>query len=100
MSLRSTRLRSPEGQLITIPDSNISEVKNLTRLWSWVDFTIEVAYENDPDEVLALLNDVAQQMYEAPEWHEKMPEPPEVLGIDRVSHAGLLIRLWLKTAPL
>ncbi|MEM9005192.1 MAG: mechanosensitive ion channel family protein [Cyanobacteria bacterium P01_F01_bin.86] len=100
MSLRSTRLRDPEGQLITIPNGNIAEVRNLTRLWSRVDFTIEVAYDNDPDKVLTLLNEVAQEMYAQPEWCEKMPHPPEVLGIDRLSHAGILIRVWLQTAPL
>ncbi|MEO1299586.1 MAG: mechanosensitive ion channel family protein, partial [Cyanobacteria bacterium J06636_16] len=100
MSLRSTRLRDAEGQLITIPNSNIAEVRNLTRLWSRVDFTIEVAYDNDPDKVLELLNDVAQDLYAQPEWLEKMPNPPEVLGIDRLSHSGILIRVWLKTAPL
>lgn len=100
MSLRSTRLRNPEGQLITIPNSNISEARNLTRLWSRVDFTIEVAYDNDPDKVLALLTRVAQEMYTSPEWGDKMPEPPEVLGIDRLSHSGMLIRVWLITAPL
>ena len=100
MSLRSTRLRNSEGQLITIPNGNIAEVRNLTRLWSRVDFTIEVAYENDPDKVLNLLNDVAQDLYAQPEWLEKMPNPPEVLGIERLSHSGILIRVWLKTAPL
>ena len=100
MSLRSTRLRNSEGQLITIPNGSITEVQNLTRLWSRVDFTIEVAYENDPDKVLTLLNNVAQDLYAQPEWREKMPDPPEVLGIDRLSHTGILIRVWLKTAPL
>ncbi|MEM6716929.1 MAG: mechanosensitive ion channel family protein, partial [Cyanobacteria bacterium P01_C01_bin.147] len=100
MTLRSTRLRNPEGQLITIPNGNIAEVRNLTRLWSRVDFTIEVAYDNDPDKVLTLLNSIAQEMYRLPEWREKMADPPEVLGIDRLSHSGILIRVWLKTAPL
>lgn len=100
MSLRSTRLRNPEGQLITIPNGNITEVSNLTRLWSRVDFTIEVAYDNDPDEVLRVLNNVAQSLYNTPDWSEKMPSPPEVLGIDHLSHSGMLVRVWLQTAPL
>lgn len=100
MTLRITRLRDPEGQLITIPNSAIADVRNLTRLWSRVDFTIEVAYENDPDQVLWLLNDVAQSLYHAPDWHEKIPAPPEVMGIDRLSHTGMLVRVWIQTAPL
>ncbi len=99
-NLRLTQLRNPEGQLITIPNSAIAEVRNLTRLWSRVDFTIEVAYENDPDKVLAVLESVAQSMYHSPEWQDKLPEPPEILGIENLSHTGMLVRVWIKTAPL
>ncbi|MGV2827924.1 mechanosensitive ion channel family protein [Myxosarcina sp. GI1(2024)] len=99
-NLRITQLRNPEGQLITIPNSAIAEVRNLTRLWSRVDFTIEVAYENDPDKVLQVLEEVAREMYESPEWQDKIPSPPKILGIDDLSHSGMLIRVWLVTAPL
>ncbi len=99
-NLRLTQLRNPEGQLITIPNSAISEVRNLTRLWSRVDFTIEVAYENDPDKVLKILEDVAYEIYHSPDWQDKLPAPPEILGIDNLSHVGMLVRVWIKTAPL
>ncbi len=99
-NLRITQLRDSEGQLITIPNSSIAEVRNLTRLWSRVDFTIEVAYENDPDLVLKVLEEVAQEMYHSRDWQEKLPSPPQVLGIEQLSHTGMLIRVWLVTAPL
>ncbi|MEL6928437.1 MAG: mechanosensitive ion channel family protein, partial [Cyanobacteria bacterium J06600_6] len=100
LNLRITQLRDPEGQLITIPNSEILEVKNLTRLCSRVDFSVEVAYENDPDLVLKVLESVAQEMYRNPDWQDKLIDPPEILGIDRLSHTGMLVRVWLKTAPL
>lgn len=100
LNLRITQLRNSEGQLITIPNSSIIQVKNLTRLWSRVDFSIEVAYENDPKEVLNVLSQVAQQMYDEPQWHEHIIEPPEVLGIDSLSHNGMLVRVWIKTFPM
>ncbi len=99
-NLRLTQLRNPEGQLITIPNSAIAEVRNLTRLWSRVDFTIEVAYENDPDKVLKILESVANEMHHNPEWQDKILDSPEILGIDSISHTGMLIRVWIKTAPL
>ena len=99
-NLRITQLRDSEGQLITIPNSSIAEVRNLTRLWSRVDFTIEVAYENDPDLVLQVLEEVAKEMYHSRDWQEKLPSSPKVLGIERLSHTGMLVRVWLVTAPL
>ncbi len=100
LNLRVTQLRNGEGQLITIPNSNISDVRNLTRLWSRVDFSIVVAYDNDPQKVLHVLQQVAQQMYSEPEWRDRLPELPDVLGIDDLSHTGMQVRVWIKTAPM
>ncbi len=86
LNLRITQLRDGEGQLITIPNSAISEVKNLTRSWSRVDFTIAVAYETNPKTILDLLNAVSTQMYDDLNWRGRMAGPPEFLGIDSVSH--------------
>ncbi len=100
LNLRVTQLRNSEGKLITIPNSNITNVSNLTRLWSRVDFSILVAYENDPKQVLDVLRQVSQQMYHEPEWRDRIPEPPNVLGIDDLSHMGMLVRVWIKTVPM
>lgn len=100
LNLRVTQLRNSEGKLITIPNSNITNVSNLTRLWSRIDFSILVAYDNDPKQVLDVLRQVSQQMYHEPEWHDRIPEPPNVLGIDDLSHTGMLVRVWIKTAPM
>jgi small conductance mechanosensitive channel len=100
LNLRVTQLRNGEGQLITIPNSNISDVSNLTRLWSRIDFSIVVAYDNDPKQVLDVLRQVSQQLYSEPEWRDRLPERPDVLGIDDLSHTGMLVRVWIKTAPM
>ena len=89
-----------EGQLITIPNSNITDVSNLTRLWSRVDFSIVVAYKNDPQKVLAVLKEVSQSLYDDPLWRDRLVELPEVLGIDHLSWSGMLVRVWIKTMPM
>lgn len=100
MNLRITQIRDNEGRLISVPNSSIARVENLTRTWSRVDFTIEIAYDTDIEQALAVVRDVAQQIYTEPEWRKLILELPEVLGVDRISHAGMLIRVWLKTQPL
>jgi small conductance mechanosensitive channel len=100
MNLRITQLRNGEGRLITIPNSAITQVENLTRSWSRVDFTIEVAYDTKIQDALAIIRQVAETMYDEPVWHERIIDPPEVLGVDSVTHAGMLIRVWIKTQPL
>lgn len=100
LNLRVTQLRNAEGRLITIPNSNISNVSNLTRLWSRVDFSILVAYENDPIQVMDILRQVAKQLHSEPEWRSYILEKPQVLGIDDLSHTGMLVRVWIKTVPM
>ena len=99
LNLRVTQLRSGGGEMITIPNSKINEVKNLTRGWSRVNFSIDVAYQTDPDQALGLMREVAQELYNDSEWHDKIVSEPAVLGIDSVSHSGMTLTTWIQTAP-
>lgn len=100
LNLRVTQIRDAEGGLITIPNSTISQVCNLSRTWSRVDFNLEIGLDNDIDRVLACLDRVAQKFYAEPEWRALICEPPEVLGVDAIAHHGLMIKVWIKTQPL
>lgn len=100
MNLYMTQLRSADGELISIPNGSITVVRNLTKNWSRVNFTIEVGYDEDIKRALQVLREVADQFYSEPEWKEHLVEPIEVLGIDEMSHAGMLVRIWLKTQPV
>lgn len=99
LNLRVTQLRSVSGDLITIPNSQIGEVKNLTRDWSRVNFSIDVAYQTDPDQALKVIQEVAQGLYHDSEWQSQIRGEPMVLGIDGVSHTGLTLTTWIQTEP-
>ena len=100
MGLRITQLRNEEGRLITVPNGTINVVQNLTKEWSRVDLTVNVSYGADIDEALEVINTVAQDLDHDPTWGDIILEPPTVLGIDRLSHDGVMVRLWIKTLPL
>ncbi len=99
MNLRITQIRDAEGRLITLPNSSITKVENLTRTWSRVNFEVEVDLETDVDQALKVISKVAQEFYQDLGWNSLMLEPPEVLGVDRLSSTGSLIRVWIKTQP-
>ncbi len=42
----------------------------------------------------------AQQLYQDPQWQEMILVAAEILGIEDISHKGILIRLLIKTQPL
>ena len=98
-TLRVTQLRNLEGGLITIPNGSIEMVQNLSSEWSQVNYAIEVSYGTDVDRVLEVMEGVAQQLYRDPQWQEQILEAPEILGVDNISHRGILIRLIIKTQP-
>lgn len=100
MNLRVTQLRNGDGRLITIPNSLVDRVENQTRLWSRVDLIITVAYDSNIEHVLSVIHDVAQGLYDDPQWRDKFYNPPQVLGVETLSHEGISIRVWLDTQPM
>ena len=100
LNLRITQLRDAEGRLITIPNSEIKTVANLSSSWSRADLNIPVAYNTDVDQALKLIQNVAMEMSREPQWQNQILETPEVLGVDQFGDRGMVIRVWIKTQPL
>lgn len=100
MNLRITQLRNAEGRLITIPNSSITVVENLSKDWSRVDLAITIAYNADVDRAIELIQQTGIQMSQELEWQDDIPEPPEVLGIDDIGNGHVTLRVWIKTLPL
>ncbi len=100
MNLRITQLRDSRGRLITIPNSEIKVVANLSSNWSRVDVSIPITYETDADQVMALIDHVAQQMSKDEKWQEQILAQPQILGVDEFGDRGVFLRVWIKTQPL
>jgi small-conductance mechanosensitive channel len=99
-NLRITQLRSPDGHLITLPNNSIVEVENLSRDWARSDFRIEVAYDTNVDLALAIVRETAEAMARDPDWRSTILATDEFFGIERLSHEGIVIRIWVKTLPI
>jgi moderate conductance mechanosensitive channel len=100
INLRITQLRDSEGRLITIPNSQINIVQNLSMDWAQVDLSITVSPKSDITKVLALLKSIATELSQDAEWQRCILEPPELLGIEALDYTGITLRLLLKTQPL
>lgn len=100
LNLRMTQVRDAEGRLITIPNSEIKIVANLSSRWSRADLTIPVSYQADINAALKLIETVAMDMDADQKWQHQIVEKPTVLGIDDFGPRGLIIRVWIKTQPL
>jgi small conductance mechanosensitive channel len=100
MNLRITQLRGMDGSVITIPNGAIAVVENLSKEWSRVDLSVEVGFETNVDHALAVVNQVSEYLYYDRNWRSLILESPQVLGVDQISHSGIVIRIWIKTQPM
>lgn len=97
-SLRSTRIRTVDGRLVTIPNSELRMVQNHSNRWSRVDFQVDVGYRVDLEFALRVLVQEAERL--AAEWSDRILEPPVLLGVERLGPSGVTLRLLLQTRPL
>ena len=100
ISLRVTKLRSLDGELISIANGKIDTVQNLTNEWSRLNLGIDVAYGTDLDKAIAVIKQVAQTMRTDPNWAELILEPPQLLGVDGFGDNSITIRLLITTRPM
>ncbi|MGB3200399.1 MAG: mechanosensitive ion channel family protein [Nodosilinea sp.] len=100
LNLRITQIRGEDGRLVTLPNSLIAQVENLSRSWSRANIRIDVAYGTNVDEALWVVHETAHAMASDPEWSYTILNPVEMLGVDAMTHAGLTILLWIRTRPL
>jgi small-conductance mechanosensitive channel len=84
LSLRSTRLRDPDGTLYIIPNSQIATVSNLSRDYSVATLNVSVDASANPDKVIALLADVAAQVRNEAAFKDIAVADPTVLGVDKI----------------
>ncbi|MEA5533564.1 mechanosensitive ion channel family protein [Crocosphaera sp. XPORK-15E] len=100
INLRITQLRDSEGRLITIPNSEVKIVANLSSKWSRADLNIPISYDTDLEQALSIIKNVAETMGKDRIWRQDILENPEILGVDNFEERGLMIRVWIKTKPL
>lgn len=99
LNLRITQLRNPEGKLITIPNSQIGAVANLTKSWSRVDLNVPIDYNTDTLKAIEIIETTAKEMSQDRQWQWQILET-KIMGVDDFSERGLIIKIWIKTRPL
>lgn len=100
ISLRMTVLRDLEGRVHFIPHGEIHSLTNLTHGWSRAVMEIGVAYKENIDRVIAVLNDLGREMREDAEFGKLILEDLTMLGVDALGDSAVVVKLFLKTEPL
>jgi len=97
MTLRVTVLRSAEGEVHVIPNGSIQTVTVLSRDWRRAVVDLEVSSREDLARVLVVLNRIGEGL--ARDMTGQVISSPSIVGIQRISGAGISIRVAAKTLP-
>ncbi|MBB5136346.1 small conductance mechanosensitive channel [Thermocatellispora tengchongensis] len=100
VTLRITRLRDLDGRVWYVRNGTITRVGNESQGWSRAAVDVPVAYDADVPAVRELLQRVAAELWEDPEFRDKMiVEEPQVFGIEQISDTAMIFRVSAKTLP-
>ena len=97
MTLRRTLLRDGDGTLYVVPNSQITTVANLTRDFSVATINVSVDFSANPDEVMALLKEVAMSVRNDPAYADVYLADPVLLGVDSIKGSQVIYPVQLKT---
>jgi small-conductance mechanosensitive channel len=99
LTLRVTKLRTAQGELVVVPNSALRQVTNLSKDWSRAVIDIPVSVTEDLVEVTGLLKDVVSAMAGDPGWRGLLLGDPVVAGVETIDVGYVQLRLIARTLP-
>jgi small-conductance mechanosensitive channel len=97
LTLRRTVIRNAAGAIVTIPNSMVAQVANLSRDWSQIFVDVVVPAAENTGRAISLLEKIAGDFRQDGHWSPALVDGPRVLGIEGLALEGTLIRLQVKT---
>jgi small-conductance mechanosensitive channel len=97
LTLRRTVLRNPAGAMVTIPNSLVGQVANLSRDWLQVFVDVTIPTDELVGRALATLEKLCGDFRNDPDWSPALVDGPRVLGVESLSLDGTVLRLQVRT---
>jgi len=101
ITLRKTIIRDLDGKEMHIPNGSFKMAANLTHGYSRAHMDVAVAYKEDSDKVIKIINKVGNQMAQEGPWKEYILKPIQVLGSgpDELGDSAVIIKVLGETQP-
>jgi len=97
-TLRRTVIRNVAGAMVTIPNSLVGQIANLSRDWSQTFVDVTVPSDEMIGRALATLEKIAGDFRNDADWSLALLDGPRVLGVESLSLDGTVLRLQVRTA--
>jgi len=99
LNLRTTRLRSFDGTVWYVPNGDIRKVGNASEGWARALVDVPLPHGVDLTRANTLVTEAARALVAQPPWNERVLEPPQLLGVQRIAPDAVTIRLSVRVAP-
>jgi small-conductance mechanosensitive channel len=99
VTLRVTRLRSANGEVITLPNGQIVKVTNLSRDWARAVVDVPVPTTLDVSRVNDILREVGAEAFRDQRLRPLLLDPPSVMGVETIDLEQVNVRMVARTLP-
>lgn len=99
VTLRVTRLRSADGEVLTIPNGQIVKVVNLSKDWARAVVDIPVPTSADLNRVNEVLHQECERAMDNPMLKDLLLDAPTVMGVESIQVDTVTLRLVARTLP-
>ncbi|HET6394219.1 MAG TPA: mechanosensitive ion channel family protein, partial [Blastococcus sp.] len=99
VTLRVTRVRSANGEVITVPNGQIVKVVNLSRDWARAVVDVPIPTTVDVNRVNEILRDVGREAFRDPALRPLLLDPPSVMGVESLDLDQVNVRMVARTLP-
>ncbi len=99
LTLRVTRLRNQEGEVIVVPNSALRQVTNLSKDWSRAVIDLPIPPGENIDQVIDAVDEVAKTMVAEERWRDLVIGEPVVAGLESIEVDYMQLRLLVRTLP-
>jgi len=99
LTLRVTKLRSTQGELIVVPNSALRQVTNLSKDWSRVVMDIPIPVDEDLQRAIQIITDAAKSMAGEQAWNTVIMGDPTMAGVQTIEVGYVQLRLLVRTLP-
>jgi small conductance mechanosensitive channel len=97
ISVRTIRLRDQAGSVHTVPFSEVTSVKNLTRDFAYAVARISISYTEDIDRVVEILRQVSEELMADETLRPLILEPFDYQGVDGLDASSVVLLVRIRT---
>ncbi len=100
VTLRYIKMRDYGGNVHYVPNGTITTVTNMSREFAFAVIDIGVAYRENIDEVMKIMEAVGRTLREDEDFKLKILDDMEMAGVDQLADSSVMIRCRFKVIPL